>query len=237
MKRVLVVDDDTISRMAVCDVLNEIGGIDIVEATDGTEAWDILSRDSSFVLCCFDVRMPIMSGTDLVKKMRTDLRFKYISVLLITSVADKETILAASKMNVAGYLIKPIDAEQAISKVNATLRRADADILLPFNSIAERLKINEERYLKYLNAFLAQFETTISDLENIEPNELSKVGIARLDQLRTACITLGAIQAIKSITDIEEHCLKGVVPAPTMHAMTVSVLKAELNRLKARIEL
>ncbi|HET8707746.1 MAG TPA: response regulator, partial [Pseudomonadales bacterium] len=212
------------------------GGLDVVEAADGAEAWEILCHDNSFLLCCFDVRMPNLNGMDLVKKMRTDLRFKYVPVLLITSVAEKDAILAASKLNVAGYLVKPVEAEQAIPKINATLKRAESDVLLPFVSIAERLKINQERYGKYLGAFLDQFESTIIDLEKNDPSELKKSGIIRLDQLRTACITLGATQTTKSITDIEEYTQKGVVPDATMHAMAVSVLKAELTRLRARID-
>jgi len=236
MKRVLVVDDDTISRMAVTDVMDKIGGLDVVEAADGDEAWDILSHDSSFMLCCLDVRMPKMNGMDVVKKMRTDLRFKYVPVLLITSVTEKDTIVAASKLHVAGYLVKPIETEQATAKIIATLKRAESDILLPFVAISERLKINEERYGKYLGAFITQFETTISDLEKAGPSDLKRSGIIRLDQLRTACITLGATQSTKCIADIEEYSQKGVVPDSTMHAMAVSALKAELNRLRARID-
>jgi CheY-like chemotaxis protein len=82
--RVLVVEDDPIIMQLVKDVLEE-EGYDVVSAQDGREAYRILEKDNKFVAGIFDVKIPEIQGTDLLRYMQTEKRFMRIPVLIMTS--------------------------------------------------------------------------------------------------------------------------------------------------------
>jgi DNA-binding response OmpR family regulator len=82
--RVLVVDDDPIIMQLVKDVIEE-EGFTVVSAADGGQAYRILEKDSQFVGGIFDVKMPSIQGTDLLRYMQTSKRLKKIPVLIMTS--------------------------------------------------------------------------------------------------------------------------------------------------------
>jgi DNA-binding response OmpR family regulator len=82
--RVLVVDDDPIVVQLVKDVIDE-EGFSVVAAQDGGEAYRILEKDNAFVAAIFDVKMPSIQGTDLLRHMQTAKRLMKIPVLIMTS--------------------------------------------------------------------------------------------------------------------------------------------------------
>jgi DNA-binding response OmpR family regulator len=82
--RVLVVEDDPIIMQLVKDVIEE-EGYDVISAQDGREAYRILEKDNKFVAGIFDVKIPEIQGTDLLRYMQTEKRFMRIPVLIMTS--------------------------------------------------------------------------------------------------------------------------------------------------------
>ncbi|MGZ8846414.1 MAG: response regulator [Pyrinomonadaceae bacterium] len=81
--RVLVVDDDPIVVQLVKDVIED-EGYSVVSAQDGGEAYRILEKDNKFVAAIFDVKMPSLQGTDLLRYMQTAKRLMRIPVLIMT---------------------------------------------------------------------------------------------------------------------------------------------------------
>ena len=67
--RVLVVDDFSTMRRIVRNILRQIGFQNVVEADDGTSAWEVLNREKiDFIVS--DWNMPQMTGIDLLRKVR-----------------------------------------------------------------------------------------------------------------------------------------------------------------------
>jgi DNA-binding response OmpR family regulator len=81
--RVLVVEDDPIMMQLVKDVMEE-EGYNVLSAEDGGEAYRILEKDDKFVAGIFDVKMPSIQGTDLLRYMQTEKRLMRIPVLIMT---------------------------------------------------------------------------------------------------------------------------------------------------------
>ncbi|MDT5122164.1 MAG: hypothetical protein QOC96_1646 [Acidobacteriota bacterium] len=81
--RVLVVEDDPIVMQLVKDVIEE-EGYSVVSAQDGGEAYRILEKDNKFVAGIFDVKIPAILGTDLLRHMQTEKRLMGIPVLVMT---------------------------------------------------------------------------------------------------------------------------------------------------------
>ena len=119
--RFLVVDDFLTMRRVVRGLLKEIGFDDVDEADDGVAALAKLkSQPYDFVIC--DIGMPIMSGIDLLRMVRTDAALRHIPMLMVTAEARKEDIVLAVQNGAAGYLVKPFTKEALEERVKKALR-------------------------------------------------------------------------------------------------------------------
>ena len=119
--RFLVVDDFSTMRRVVRGQLKEMGFEDVAEAEDGVAALAKLkSQPFDFVIC--DIGMPIMSGIDLLRMVRTDAALRQIPMLMVTAEARKEDIVLAVQNGAAGYLVKPFTKEALEERVKKALR-------------------------------------------------------------------------------------------------------------------
>ena len=119
--RFLVVDDFSTMRRIVRGLLKEIGFDDVEEADDGVAALAKLkSQPYDFVIC--DIGMPIMSGIDLLRMVRTDAALRHIPMLMVTAEARKEDIVLAVQNGAAGYLVKPFTKAALEERVKKALK-------------------------------------------------------------------------------------------------------------------
>lgn len=122
MFQVLVVEDDKELRDLFCTVLND-NGYTALPAKDGIAAFDVL--DSTYIdLVISDVMMPRMDGYELTKSLR-DAGYT-MPVLMITakdSLADKRE---GFRVGTDDYMVKPIDVNEMLWRVEALLRRCQA---------------------------------------------------------------------------------------------------------------
>ena len=119
--RILVVDEFSTMRRIVRGLLKEIGFDDVEEADDGVAALAKLkSQPFDFVIC--DIGMPIMSGIDLLRMVRTDAALRHIPMLMVTAEARKEDIVLAVQNGAAGYLVKPFTKAALEERVKKALK-------------------------------------------------------------------------------------------------------------------
>jgi DNA-binding response OmpR family regulator len=104
--RVLVVEDDPIIMQLVKDVVDE-EGYSVVSAEDGGKAFRILENDNNFAAGIFDVNMPSLQGTDLLRHMHTAKRLMRIPVLIMTSEQDAGVQAESMSAGAAIFLPKP----------------------------------------------------------------------------------------------------------------------------------
>lgn len=115
--RVLVVDDFSTMRRIVRNILRQLGFTNIVEADDGTTAWDTLNRDKiEFIVS--DWNMPQMTGIDLLRKVRASEIHCNIPFLMVTAEAQQENIIEAVQAKVSNYIVKPFTAETLKQKID-----------------------------------------------------------------------------------------------------------------------
>ncbi|RUM87099.1 MAG: response regulator, partial [Thermodesulfatator sp.] len=93
--RVLVVDDFATMRKIIKNILTQLGFKNIIEADDGTTAWEILQKEPVDLIIS-DWNMPKMNGLELLKKVRSDEKLKDIPFLMVTAEAQKENIIEAA---------------------------------------------------------------------------------------------------------------------------------------------
>ena len=115
--RVLIVDDFSTMRRIVRNILRQIGFNNVVEADDGTTAWDVLNREKIDVSVS-DWNMPQMTGIDLLRKVRSSEQFADIPFLMVTAEAQQENIIEAVQAKVSNYIVKPFTADTMKQKID-----------------------------------------------------------------------------------------------------------------------
>lgn len=115
--RVLVVDDFSTMRRIVKNILRQLGFTNVVEADDGTTAWDVLNKDKiDFIVS--DWNMPKMTGIELLRKVRASEEFADIPFLMVTAEAQQENIIEAVQAKVSNYIVKPFTPETMKQKID-----------------------------------------------------------------------------------------------------------------------
>jgi two-component system chemotaxis response regulator CheY len=115
--RILVVDDFSTMRRIIKNILRQLGYNNIVEADDGTTAWEILNKDKiDFVVS--DWNMPQMTGIELLRKVRSSEEFADMPFLMVTAEAQQENIIEAVQAKVSNYIVKPFTAETMGQKID-----------------------------------------------------------------------------------------------------------------------
>jgi len=117
MARILVVDDQDVMRDSLAATLARQGH-EVVAATDGPGAISRLSA-GRFELMISDLKMPKMSGTELLaeaRKLRPEM-----PVVLMTAFATVSTAVEAMKLGAYDYIQKPFDGEEIKHLVERTL--------------------------------------------------------------------------------------------------------------------
>lgn len=140
MIRILAVDDDIHMLSFIAAELRQ-AGYEVVEATSGEEALDIL-EDEIMDLAVVDVMMPGIDGFELTRIVRTEYDLPVILLTARHHIEDKERGFLAGSDD---YLVKPFEAKELLYRVKAILRRYDhpEDDLLVIGSVSIDLKSYE----------------------------------------------------------------------------------------------
>ena len=119
--KILIVDDFATMRRILKNILKQLGFKNLVEADDGTTAWDVL-EGQGIDLIISDWNMPKMTGLELLKKVRASDTYKSIPFLMVTAEAQKQNVIEAVQAGVSNYIVKPFTAEAISDKLDKILK-------------------------------------------------------------------------------------------------------------------
>ena len=125
--RILLAEDSAAQRKIFVVMLNKLGYDDVVEACDGTEAWEHLSQ-KEFALLITDWNMPGLSGLELLTRVRYTPDLAGLPILMVTTVKEQQSIIAAMRAGVNNYLTKPFTPPQLKGKIDKALANASAQM-------------------------------------------------------------------------------------------------------------
>ncbi|MCZ2485684.1 PAS domain S-box protein [Aquirufa antheringensis] len=115
--RVLLVDDNATNRKVASQILMK-AGCEVLMASSGQEAINILQKDANFDLVLMDIQMPEMDGMETTRRLKALNLAALPPIVAMTAYAmkeDRERFLAAGMDD---YLAKPIRAQQIIAMVS-----------------------------------------------------------------------------------------------------------------------
>lgn len=122
--RALVVDDDSLAREYVCDLLNKIGIASVYEAANGHEARDqVKQHDVDLVF--LDVNMTPVNGLEFLKAVRMGLTAapRNLPVIMMTINKNIAVINAAGRLDCSAFLTKPASTKEVANNILNVLRR------------------------------------------------------------------------------------------------------------------
>jgi len=119
--KILIVDDFATMRRILKNILKQLGFKNLVEADDGTSAWEVL-EGQSIDLIISDWNMPKMTGLELLKKVRASDAYKGTPFLMVTAEAQKQNVIEAVQAGVSNYVVKPFTAEAISDKLEKILK-------------------------------------------------------------------------------------------------------------------
>jgi len=104
MKKILLVEDEIAYIKLLHDRLTTTG-YEVVEAYNGKSGLDIAIREKPDLII-LDLRMPVMDGVSMLKKLREDVWGGNVYVLILTNLDDSENISKTINEKCSRYLIK-----------------------------------------------------------------------------------------------------------------------------------
>jgi CheY-like chemotaxis protein len=121
-RKVLVVDDDARNIFALTSLL-ENHDMQVVSATNGRQAIDILQNTRGLSMVLMDIMMPEMDGYETMREIRSAPDFRTLPILALTAKAmkgDREKCLDAGASD---YIAKPVNTDQLLSLMRVWLYR------------------------------------------------------------------------------------------------------------------
>jgi len=114
-KRILVVDDSSSVRTVARMALRE-HGYDVIEASNGREALDMLNGERVHLVIS-DVNMPTMDGITLLKEIKRHPNYKFTPVIMLTTEAGEDKKQEGRAAGAKAWIIKPFQPQSLVDAV------------------------------------------------------------------------------------------------------------------------
>jgi two-component system NarL family response regulator len=200
--RVLVVEDHNVVRQGLVALLNVAGGLTVVgEAADGVEAIGQIRKHKPDITL-IDLRLPRMSGVDVIERIRME--EPHSRFIVLTTYDGDEDIYRALKAGAKAYLLKGMTSEELISTIHAV--HAGRTHIPP--AIAERLAermgaqeltprefdvLEQIVHGKSNREIAAELEVSEATVKTHINSLLGKLGVSDRTQAATAAIQRGIV--------------------------------------------
>jgi serine phosphatase RsbU (regulator of sigma subunit) len=166
-KPVILVVDDQIQNIELLEAILAPEGYEIVKALNGEEALRKLSG-SKIDLILLDVMMPVMDGFEVTRRIRHDIKYQHIPVILVTALRETEDRVKGIEAGCDDFISKPVDKMELLARVRSLLKvKAYNDLMSGYRKELESEVAIRTSELAELNAGLERkvYERT-ADLNN-----------------------------------------------------------------------
>jgi DNA-binding NarL/FixJ family response regulator len=145
MIRILIVDDHTIVREGLKQIISDISGMEVTdEATNGNEALSKI-RKGGFEVALLDISMPGKSGLETLKDIRME--DQALPVLILTMHPEEQYAVRVLKAGASGYLTKESAPEELITAIRKVTNGGKYISASLAEKLAFRLEIDTEKPL------------------------------------------------------------------------------------------
>jgi DNA-binding response OmpR family regulator len=125
-RKILLVEDDPMDVELSLTALSEYNIANCIDVVrDGAEALDYLFRRGNFkareeqnpVVVILDLKLPKVSGLEVLRELKADPKLKVIPVVILTSSREEKDLIASYNLGVNAYVVKPVEFHKFIDAV------------------------------------------------------------------------------------------------------------------------
>ena len=210
--KILIVDDDEISRFPLVSLVRRLPWVtEIVEASDGEEAWSLLQDGLRPLLCCCDLVMPNLDGAGLLRRVKADRLLHNISFVMISSSADRSSVTGAVSAGAVGFIVKPYSLAATTRTLERVLRESSASLAEPVGQVARRLGIPKAEVIRLMRKLQSDVSACVEQLAEAGS---ASVHLPEIQRMQGSCTTLGLMHCANLLRtqpgearETEESCL------------------------------
>ncbi|RBP88735.1 response regulator receiver domain-containing protein [Cytobacillus firmus] len=116
MKKILIAEDEEILRMLISDTLED-GDFSVDEAEDGEEALQLMEK-KQYDLVILDYMMPVLTGLDVIRKVRSGMnQNKDVKILMLSAKSQQNEQEEVLNAGADYFMVKPFSPLQLLEKV------------------------------------------------------------------------------------------------------------------------
>lgn len=119
-EKILIVEDDKAIRKRLKEILST--DYNIVEADNGRIGFEKAKYESPKLIIS-DILMPEMDGLEMCKMLSENPKTKFIPIIILSAVDEKDTLIKAYDLGIDSYINKPFDKEHLLARVNNVLQK------------------------------------------------------------------------------------------------------------------
>ncbi|MEP6605144.1 MAG: diguanylate cyclase, partial [Nitrosospira sp.] len=119
--KILIADDDPVAQMYLEGALED-EGYEVITATDGKSACDLLLHADAPMLAIIDWMMPGMNGVEVCRAVRQSVKDPYIYLIILTSKTETQFTVEAMDAGADDFMSKPYSIEELQVRVRAGRR-------------------------------------------------------------------------------------------------------------------
>ncbi|WP_164868403.1 response regulator [Hydrogenophaga sp. NH-16] len=187
--KILIVDDDEISRVPLESLIQRLPGVTgVVEAADGEAAWALLQDGLRPSLCCCDLSMPNLDGVGLLKRAKGDQLLSAIPFVMISSAADRQSVLSAIEAGAVGFIIKPFSFADTTRTLERILRETQTNLVEPLGQIARRLGLPKSEVIRLMRKLQSDISACVG---RVQTGSDASTSLAEIQRIQGSCALLG----------------------------------------------
>jgi DNA-binding response OmpR family regulator len=160
-KKILIADDDPINVEFFEVMLSKLG-FDVEKTGDGAAALEAVKRFYPDLILLDNI-MPVMSGWELTRALKSDPAYQDIPIIMLSGIDDVKTKVEGFELGIDDYITKPFNFSEVLARIRAVLRNRE---LLGQIMVRESRLSQAEELLADMKASVGGFIASMDDLES-----------------------------------------------------------------------
>ena len=193
METILIVDDTPENLIVLTEILKPFYKVKV--ANNGTKALNLLATGDLPDLILLDIMMPIISGYDVCKKLKSDPLTKSIPIIFITALTDHEDEAKGLSLGAVDYITKPIHASIVLARVKTqmSLLHYQRDLEHKLNERTEEIVLTRMEVIRQLGR-AAEYKDNETGTHILRMSAYTKLIAQKigLDNVKTELLFLSA---------------------------------------------